>query len=213
MRRLYGYWRSSASYRIRIVLEWKGLEYESVAIDLRAGRQKAPEYLKRNPQGLVPFYEEDGVGLSQSIAIAEYIEERHPEPPLLPKDPVERARVRAICDLIACEIHPLNNLRVLNHLRADRGFDEDQVGAWYRHWIREGFDMLERELERTAGTCCFGDTVTLADAFLVPQVYNARRWGVSLEPWPTIARVEAACNALHPFQKALPERQPDAPTS
>ncbi len=211
MRRLYGYWRSSASYRVRIVLELKGLAYEYVAIDLRAGRQRAPDYLRRNPQGLVPYYEEDGLGLAQSLAICEYLEARHPTPALLPADEVARARVRALCALIACEIHPLNNLRVLNHLRSAQGWSEGQVTAWYRHWIREGFDLLERELARWAGRYCWGDTLTLADAFLVPQVYNARRYGVGLEPWPTIARLEATLNALPAFQRALPERQPDAP--
>jgi len=211
MRTLYGYWRSSAAYRVRIVLELKGIEYRQVAIDLRSGAQKAPEYLRRNPQGLVPFFEDGPHGLSQSIAICEYLEETYPEPRLLPERPADRARVRALCDLVACEIHPLNNLRVLNHLRSDWNLDEEQVLAWYRHWIREGFELLERELERTAGSCAFGDTPTLADAFLVPQVYNARRYGCPLEAFPTVVRVDAHLNTLPAFVRARPEHQPDAP--
>ena len=210
MRRLYGYWRSSAAYRVRIALNIKGLDYEQVAIDLRAGRQKAPDYLRRNPHGLVPWYEEDGVGLSQSAAIIEYLEERYPDPPLLPADPVGRATVRAICQLVACEIHPLNNLRVLNYLRSDWNCDEEQVLVWYRHWIAEGMAMLERQLERTAGRYCFGDRVTMADVFLVPQVYNARRYQCPLAAYPKVCWVEANCNALRPFELAIPERQPDA---
>ncbi len=210
MRRLYGYWRSSASYRVRIALNLKGLDYEYVAIDLRSGQHRAPDYLRRNPQGLVPYLEDDGRGLSQSLAILEYLEEAYPEPPLLPRDVADRARVRALCDLIACEIHPLNNLRVLNHLRAELGLDERAVAAWYRHWVQEGFTLLERELERSAGRFCFGDRVTMADVLLVPQVYNARRYHCPLEPFPTIARVEASCSGLAAFARALPERQPDA---
>ncbi|GBD43702.1 Maleylpyruvate isomerase [bacterium HR40] len=208
---LYGYWRSSAAYRVRIVLELKGIAYDQVAIDLRSGAQKAPDYLRRNPQGLVPFFEDGTVGLAQSLAICEYLEETYPEPRLLPRTPVERARVRALCDLVACEIHPLNNLRVLNHLRTDWNFDEEQVLAWYRHWIREGFTLLERELQRTAGSCAFGDAPTLADAFLVPQVYNARRYGCPLEDFPTVVRVDAHLNTLAAFIRARPENQPDAP--
>ncbi len=211
MRRLHGYWRSSASYRVRIVLELKGLAYEYVAVDLRGGGHRSPDYLRRNPQGLVPWYEEDGVGLAQSLAICEYLEERHPRPPLLPADPVARARVRAVCDLVACEIHPLNNLRVLEHLRRGLGLDETAVHAWYRHWIRAGLDMLERELAGTAGRFCFGDAPTLADAFLIPQLYNARRYGVDPDPWPTLARVERNCLELSAFARARPEAQPDAP--
>jgi maleylacetoacetate isomerase len=211
MRTLYGYWRSSAAYRVRIVLELKGLDYRQVSIDLRSGAQQAPDYLRRNPQGLVPFLEDGDVGLSQSIAICEYLEEVYPQPRLLPEGPADRARVRALCALIACEIHPLNNLRVLNHLRSAWNFDEEQVLAWYRHWIREGFVLVEQELARTAGRCAFGDTPTLADAFLVPQVYNARRYGCPLEAFPTVVRVDAHLNTLPAFVRAKPERQPDAP--
>ena len=211
MRTLYGYWRSSAAYRVRIALELKGLDYRQISIDLRSGAQKAPDYLRRNPQGLVPYLEDGPLGLSQSLAICEYLEEVYPEPPLLPQAPVDRARVRALCALVACEIHPLNNLRVLNYLRAQWNFDEEQVLAWYRHWIREGLRLLERELERTAGSCAFGDRPTLADAFLVPQVYNARRYGCPLEDFPTIVRVDAYLNTLPAFVRAKPELQPDAP--
>ncbi len=211
MRRLYGYWRSSASYRVRIALHWKGLEYEYVSIDLRTGRHRTPEYLRHNPHGLVPFFEDGEVTLSQSAAIIEYLEERHPEPPLLPQDPQRRGTSRAIAQFVACEIHPLNNLRVLNHLRSELAFDEDQVMLWYRYWIREGFSRLERQLEQTAGRFCTGDEVTMADVFLIPQVYNARRYHCSLADYPTICRIEAACNELKAFQLAAPERQPDAP--
>lgn len=211
MARLYGYWRSSAAYRVRIALGLKGIPYEPVPTDLRKGEQRAAAYLARNPQGLVPFYEDGEVGLAQSVAIIEHLDEVRPEPPLLPREPVARAKAREIAFLIACDIHPLNNLRVLRHLRRELGQDEDGVNRWYRHWIHEGFRPLEAMLARSAGRFCVGgDAVTIADVCLVPQVANARRYACDLEPYPTIRRIEAECAALPAFDAARPERQPDA---
>ena len=210
MARLYGYWRSSAAYRVRIALGLKGIPYEQVSTDLRKGEQRAAAYLARNPQGLVPFYDDGEVGLAQSLAIIEHLDEMHPEPPLLPREPIARAKAREIAFLIACDIHPLNNLRVLRHLRRELGQDEDGVDRWYRHWIHEGFRALEPQLARSAGRFCVGDAVTIADVCLVPQVANARRYACDLEPYPTIRRVEAECAALPAFDAARPERQPDA---
>ncbi len=211
MRKLYGYWRSSASYRIRIALALKGLAYETVAVDLRSGQHRQDPYLEHNPQGLVPLLEDGERRISQSMAILEYLEERYPHPPLLPADLLQRARVRSLCALIACEIHPLNNLRVLQHLRTDCGWEEDAVERWYRHWIREGFALLERELRACAGRYCVGDRITMADVFLVPQVYNARRFCCPLDPFPTILRIDRACQEHMAFAQAHPDRQPDAP--
>ncbi len=211
MRKLYGYWRSSASYRIRIALALKGLAYETVAIDLRTGQHRQEPYLEHNPQGLVPLLEDGERRISQSMAILEYLEERYPHPPLLPADLAQRARVRSMCALIACEIHPLNNLRVLQHLRTAQGWDEDAVERWYRHWILEGFTLLERELRACAGRYCVGDRITMADLFLVPQVYNARRYRCPLDPFPTILRIDRTCQVHMAFAQAHPDRQPDAP--
>jgi maleylpyruvate isomerase len=209
--RLYGYWRSSAAYRVRIALHWKGIAFETAGTDLRRGEHRTLDYLRRNPQGLVPMLETaDGLRLTQSLAIIEWLEEACPEPPLLPADPTGRARVRALAQLVACEIHPLNNTRVLNHVRRAFGLDEQGVGQWYRHWIAQGFGPLEAELARSAGRFSHGDAVSVADVTLVPQVYNARRYGCDLGPYPTIRRVERACLELPAFDAARPERQPDA---
>jgi maleylpyruvate isomerase len=209
--RLYGYWRSSAAYRVRIALHWKGIAFATVATDLRRGEHRTLDYLRRNPQGLVPMLETpDGLRLTQSLAIVEWLEEACPEPPLLPADPAGRARARALAQLVACEIHPLNNTRVLNHVRRAYGLDEQGVTAWYRHWIAQGFGPLEAELARSAGRFSHGDAVSVADVALVPQVYNARRYNCDLEPYPTIRRVERACLDLPAFDAARPERQPDA---
>jgi maleylacetoacetate isomerase len=210
MLRLYGYWRSSAAYRVRIALELKGLAYEPVPTDLRAGAQHDPAYRARNPQGLVPTLEDGDLLLHQSLAIIEYLDETRPDPPLLPKDPVGRARVRALAQAVACDIHPLNNLRVLKHLKGELGQDEAGVQRWYAHWIALGLGALERMVGATAGRFAFGDSPTLADCCLVPQVYNARRYHCDVEPHSTLRRVEAACLALDAFQRARPERQPDA---
>jgi maleylpyruvate isomerase len=208
--RLYGYWRSSASYRVRIALNWKGVAYETVGTDLRRGEHRTLTFLDRNPQGLVPVLEDNELRLSQSLAIIEYLEETRPEPPLLPQDAPGRAGVRALAHLIANEIHPLNNLRVLTHLRRRYGLDEQEVNGWYRHWIAQGFGPLERELERNAGRYAVGDEVSMVDVCLVPQVYNARRYNCDLEPYPVIRRVEEACQLLPAFERAQPDRQPDS---
>ena len=208
--RLYDYWRSSAAYRVRIALNWKGLTYEQVSVDLRAGAQRTPDFLEINPQGLVPVLEDDGVRLTQSLPILNYLEERYPEPALLPKDAPGRATSRAIAVAIACEIHPLNNLRVLKYLERELGLGEAQRLTWYRHWVAEGLGAIEAMLARSAGDFCVGDAPSLADVCLVPQVYNARRYQCDLEPYPTIRRLDERCRELEPFAKAAPERQPDA---
>jgi len=208
--RLYDYWRSSAAYRVRIALNVKALAYQPVSVDLRAGAQRAPEFLKINPQGLVPVLEDGDAVLTQSLPILNYLEERYPEPALLPADPAGRAKSRAIAVAIACEIHPLNNLRVLQYLKRELGLDEDRRLLWYRHWVAEGFGALEAMLARSAGAFCVGDAPSLADVCLVPQVYNARRYDCDLEPYPIIRRIDERCRALEPFAAAAPERQPDA---
>lgn len=208
--RLYDYWRSSAAYRVRIALNFKGLAYEQVAIDLRAGAQRAPEFLEINPQGLVPVLEDDGARLTQSLPILNYLEERYPEPPLLPKDAAGRATSRAIAVAIACEIHPLNNLRVLQYLERDLGLGEAQRLVWYHHWVAAGFRAIEATLGRSAGDFCVADAPSLADVCLVPQVYNARRYQCALEPYPTILRIDERCRQIVAFARAAPERQPDA---
>ena len=208
--RLYDYWRSSAAYRVRIALNFKGLAYEQVPVDLRAGAQRAPDFLAINPQGLVPVLEDDGVRLTQSLPILNYLEERYPEPALLPKDAPGRATSRAIAVAIACEIHPLNNLRVLEYLERELGLSEAQRLAWYHHWIGEGLGAIETMLGRSAGDFCVGDAPSLADVCLVPQVYNARRYQCDLEPYPTTRRIDERCRQIEGFARAAPERQPDA---
>lgn len=208
--RLHDYWRSSASWRVRIALNLKDLAFEPIMVDLLADAQRAPAYKERNPQGLVPLLEDGADRLAQSLAIIEYLEERYPQPPLLPRDPVLRGKVRSIALHIACDIHPLNNTRVLGYLRETLGIDEEGVQRWYAHWIAEGFAGLEAVLQESAGRYCFGDTVSLADVCLVPQVGNARRYRCELGPYPTIRRIDEALAALPAFERARPERQPDA---
>jgi maleylacetoacetate isomerase len=208
--RLYDYWRSSAAYRVRIALNFKGLDYEQIVVDLRGGAQRAPEFLKLNPQGLVPVLEDDGARLFQSLPILNYLEERCPEPALLPKDLAGRATARAIAVAIACEIHPLNNLRVLQYLERELGLDEAQRRSWYQHWIAEGLGPLETIIAASAGAFCVGDAPSLADVCLVPQVYNARRYRCDLAPYPTIRRIDERCGQIEAFARAAPERQPDA---
>ena len=210
--RLYDYWRSSAAYRVRIALNFKGLSYEQVPVDLRAGAQRAPGFLEINPQGLVPVLEDNGVRLTQSLPILNYLEERYPEPPLLPKDAPGKATSRAMAVAIACEIHPLNNLRVLQYLEHELGLTEAQRLSWYRHWVAEGFGAIETMLARSAGAFCVGDAPSLADVCLVPQAYNARRYQCDLEPYPTIRRIDERCREIDGFARAAPERQPDAVT-
>jgi maleylacetoacetate isomerase len=212
--RLYTYWRSSAAYRVRIALALKGLEYESVPRHLLrdGGEQRRPDYLAVNPQGLVPALEDDGVVVTQSLAICEYLEERFREPALLPVAPRDRAAVRAMALAVACDIHPLNNLRVLQYLRSELGQDDAGVARWARHWIARGFEALEQLVARHSGDVrhCFGSSVTLADVCLVPQVANARRVQLDLAPWPRIAAVTAHLESLPAFAAARPEAQPDA---
>lgn len=211
--KLYSYFRSSAAYRVRIALNLKGIAYEQVPVNLLKGEEKGDDYRKVNPQGLVPaLVTADGRVLTQSLAICEYLEEVYPYPPLLPADAAGRARVRALANLLACEIHPLNNLRVLQYLTGTLGVDEEQKLAWYRHWVVEGFNALEALLADSSNTgrFCHGDQPTLADVCLVPQVFNARRFKCELSPYPTIQRIGEACEALPAFQAAAPEQQPDA---
>jgi maleylpyruvate isomerase len=210
--KLHGYFRSSAAYRVRIALALKGLPYEYAAVHLRKGEQRAAPYRALNAQALVPTLEDDRGSFTQSLAIIEYLDERHPQPPLLPDRPEARARVRAIALAIACDIHPLDNLRVLQYLVRTLGATEPVKDAWYRHWIDVGLSALESQLaaEAATGRFCHGDAPTLADICLVPQLANARRAGIPLEPYPTLLRIEAACGALPAFAAAAPERQPDA---
>ncbi|GIK85437.1 MAG: maleylacetoacetate isomerase [Burkholderiales bacterium] len=211
--KLFDYFRSSAAYRVRIALALKGLAPERTFVHLRHGAQRAGDYLALNPQGLVPaLVADDGAVLTQSLAIVEWLDETHPQPPLLPSDADGRARVRSIAQAIACDIHPLNNLRVLNYLTGTLGVSEAQRDGWYRYWVDLGFEALERRLagERATGRFCHGDAPTLADVCLVPQVANARRFAVDLAPYPTIVRIDAACAGVPAFAAAAPMRQPDA---
>jgi maleylpyruvate isomerase len=207
---LHGYWRSGAAYRVRIALALKGLAYETQGHDLRTGAQKAADYVALNPQGMVPALQIDGAVLTQSPAILEWLEETHPQPPLLPDDALSRARVRAMAALIACDIHPLNNLRVGKSLREDFGADQAAVDAWAARWIVPGFTALEALVERDGQGWCFGDTPTLADACLIPQIYSAHRFNVSLDAYPRLLAIDAAAQAHPAFIAAHPDRQPDA---
>ena len=206
--KLYSYWRSSAAYRVRIALNLKNLDYDVVPVSLAPGvsEQRQARYRKLNPQMLVPFLEDGDVAIGQSIAILEYLEEAYPAVPLLPGKQPLRSEVRAFCNIIACDIHPLNNLRVMNYIKKE--FGADPSGDWYSHWIHEGF----RAAETLAGdrTFVFGDEPTLADALLVPQMYNARRFSVSLDEFPRLVAITERCNELPAFKKAAPEYQPDA---
>jgi maleylpyruvate isomerase len=208
---LYDYFRSSAAYRVRIALNLKGLAAEQRFVHLRRGEQRAPGYLGVNPQGLVPTLMIGHRRLTQSLAIIEYLDEKHPNPPLLPPGPEDRAWVRSIALAIACDIHPLDNLRVLKYLESPLALDAPTRDEWYRHWIREGFAALERQLaERGETRFCFGDAPSLADVCLVPQVANSRRLSVPLDPYPRIRAIDAACLALPEFDRARPENNPDA---
>jgi maleylpyruvate isomerase len=207
---LYGYALSSASYRVRIALNLKGLEVATVPVHLRRGEQRQPEFLQLNSQGFVPALRLDGGEvLTQSMAIIEYLDETYPQPPLLPAAPAARARARALCQLIACDVHPLNNLRVLKYLEAQLGLDENARNAWYRHWIQAGFEALEQSLTRDSskGRLCHGDAPGMADVLLVPQVFNARRFSVDLAAYSRIRAIDAACREIPAFAAAAPERQ------
>jgi len=207
--KLYTYWRSSAAYRVRIALNLKGVAREDVFISLTAGAQAAPPYAGLNPQHLVPALElEDGTVLTQSLAIIDWLDAAWPDPPLLPADPLARAQVLAAAHVVAMDIHPVNNLRVLQALSARFNAPEEARRDWMHHWMRLGFDTLEARLP--APRFAFGTAPGLADLCLIPQLYNARRWGLDLMPWPKLTAVEAACLALPAFAEAAPEAQPDA---
>jgi maleylpyruvate isomerase len=209
--KLYSYFRSSAAYRVRIALNLKGIAYETASVHLvkEGGHNRRPEFRAVNPQMRVPvLVTPAGDRLIQSLAIIEYLDETHPEPPLLPTEPVARAKVRALADLIACDIHPLNNTSPLRYLKNTLGQEQSAIDAWYHHWVIAGFEALEALLE--SGPYAYGHTVTLADICLVPQVNNARRLKVPLDKFPKILAVEAACLALPAFERARPENQPDA---
>ena len=204
---LYDYWRSSAAYRVRIALNLKGVDYESRPVDLRADGQKSAEYRALNPQGLVPMLEIDGHRLTQSVAIINYLDLRYPNQPLLPAAAAERAHVVAMAMAIACDIHPLNNLRVLKYLKSQLGHSQDEVDAWYRHWIVEGLPALEAMAAPGAGKFLFGNAPTGADVCLIPQLYNARRFDVPLDAYPTLLRAEDNANQMEAFAAAHPDRQ------
>jgi maleylacetoacetate isomerase len=204
---LHDYFRSSAAYRVRIALNLKGVEYESRSVGLADGAQRSPDYRAINPQGLVPALEIDGLTLTQSLAIIVYLDQKYPDPPLMPSDPAEQAHVRAISLSIACDIHPLNNLRVLKYLTGELGVSEEQKNAWYAHWISEGLASLEAMTAPRAGEFLFGDSVTLADVCLVPQLFNARRFNVPLHAFPTLLRADENANRIEAFAAAHPDRQ------
>jgi maleylacetoacetate isomerase/maleylpyruvate isomerase len=206
--KLYSYFRSSTSYRVRIGLNLKGLAYEQAAVNLLKAEQSGAAYRAVNPQGRVPSLDLGNDILIQSPAILEYLEEAYPEPPLLPKDPVERSRIRAVCAVIACDIHPLNNSGSLNFLKNRLGQDQAAVDSWFSHWVHEGLRTVETLME--PGPYAFGDQVTLADVYIVPQVFNARRFNIPLDAYPKVLAVDATCAALPAFAEAAPARQPDA---
>jgi maleylacetoacetate isomerase len=208
--RLSDYWRSTASYRVRICLNLKGIAAEQVFVHLRKGEQRQPAHLARNPAGLVPVWQDKHGTLTQSLAIIAYLDEVYPDPPLLPGNPWQRALIHEMALMVAADIHPIGNLRVLEQLSSVFVASAEQRAEWQRHWIGLGFAAVEARLRQTAGCFAIGDQVTLADLCLVPQLYNARRFALDLAPFPTLLRVEAACHAIPAFEKARPENQPDA---
>lgn len=209
--KLYTYFRSSAAFRVRIALNLKGLRYEPAFVHLPKGEHRKPEFGALNPQALLPALENDGNLLTQSLAIIEYLEEKYPNPPLLPRDALGRARVRSLSLLVACEIHPLNNLRVLQHLKRALGQSDEGVNTWYRHWIADGLAKLENHMARGgAGKFSHGDWPTMADCCLVPQMFNAQRYQCDTAPYPTLVRVFGECMKLEAFERAQPSKQPDA---
>lgn len=213
--KLYSYWRSTAAYRVRLALNLKGIAYETVSVSLMPGQaqHRQDEYRSRNPQMLVPYLEEGEFGVGQSQAILEYLEETSPATPLLPDSAKQRAAVRSFCNSICCDIHPLNNLRVLMYLKEELGVNDEQRDTWYANWIHEGFRAAEVVADENAdnGPFVFGEQLTLADCCLIPQVYNARRFNVSLDEFPRLVAIDTHCNTLSEFANAIPERQPDAP--
>ncbi len=213
MIKLYGYYRSSAAYRVRIALFLKGLEWESIPVNLFIGEQNKTDYLSINPQGLVPAIQLDKQLFTQSLAIIEWLDEKHPNNALLPTNLIEKVQVRALAYQVAMDIHPLNNLRVTKFLTNELGANEEQKLKWYRHWITQGFEALELSIDKLGsnGNYCFGGCAGLADTCLIPQVYNALRFDCDLAPYPLIRSIYQHCNSLDPFQKALPEAQADCP--
>ncbi|MBV7257846.1 maleylacetoacetate isomerase [Pacificimonas sp. WHA3] len=207
---LYDYWRSTAAYRVRIVLHLKGLEHDHKSVDLVKGAQSGVGFKMLNPHGRVPYLIDGEVGLNQSLAICEYLDEVYPEPTILPGDAATRARIRGAAQIIACDVHPLNNLSVLNYLKGELGQDEDAVRDWYHHWIDTGFRALEEQAEAAAGPYLFGDRVTLADICLAPQMYNARRFRMNLEPYPGLVEIDKKLLEHDAFRAARPEAQEDA---
>lgn len=210
--KLYTYFRSSAAFRVRIALNLKGIAYEPAFVHLRKGEHRLPAYAALNPQTLVPALDDGGPLLTQSLAIMEYLEETHPSPALLPQDRRARARVRSLALLVACEIHPLDNMRVLQYLLSQMGHSEEEKNAWYRHWIDDGLAKLEAQLAATPGTAqfCHGNSPTLADCCLVPQIFNARRLDCDTSHFPTVMRIFDRCMQLAAFERAQPSSQPDA---
>lgn len=209
--KLYTYFRSSSSFRVRIALNLKGLNYKPVFVHLVKGQQREPTHLARNPQGLVPVLEDGNKVISQSVAIIEYLEETYPAPHLLPNAPEDRARIRQMVNLIACDIQPLNNLKVLKYLKHPLGHSQEEITAWYNHWITLNFTALENLVQKCGGTYCFGGEVTMADVFFIPQIWNARRFQTNLDPFPKLRKIEQALYKLKAFDAARPENQPDAP--
>jgi len=208
--RLYTYFRSSAAFRVRIAMNLKGLAYDTAFVHLAKGEHRAPAYGVINPQSLLPTLDDGGELLTQSLAIIEYLEETHPKPPLLPGNALARARIRSLSMLIACEIHPVNNLRILQHLKRALGQSDEQVNSWYRHWIGDGLAKFEADLGRAPGKFCHGDSPTMADCCLVPQVFNAQRYQCDMAPYPATMRIFAECMKLDAFDRAQPSKQPDA---
>ena len=209
--KLYTYFRSSAAFRVRIALNLKGLKYEPVFVHLAKGEHRAAQFAAVNAQALLPTLElDDGTRFTQSLAIIEYLDEKHPEPRLIPKDAISRARVRSLALLVACAIHPLNNLRVLQHLKKALGQSQEQIDTWYRYWVADGLAKLEAELAGKAGKFCHGDAPTMADCCLVPQIFNAKRYNSDLAPYPTTLRLFENCMKLEAFDRAQPSKQPDA---
>jgi maleylacetoacetate isomerase len=209
--RLYTFFRSSAAFRVRIALSLKGVSYDAVPVDLPGAAHRRSEFVAVNPQATIPTLDDDGTILWQSLAIIEYLDSRYPSPRLIPEEPVARAHVQALAQLIVCEVHPLNNLRVLRYLRNELALDEAAVGKWYSHWVAEGFAALETLVGRFGGgRYCFGDAVSLADVCLVPQMYNARRFSCDLTPYPNLVRIAQGLAKEPAFAAAAPELQPDA---
>jgi len=208
MMKLFTYFRSSASFRVRIALNLKGLDYEAVSIQLKHQEQRSEKYLNLNPTGLVPTLVDDDIPLGQSMAILEYLDEVYPEPALIYGSAMDKARIRALANIIACDIHPLNNLRILQYLKNDLAQDPDAVNKWYQHWIIQGFEALEKMVEGT--DYCYGDKVSLADLCLIPQIWNAQRFKVDMSAYPNLMAINTNLLKLEAFDKALPQNQFDA---